>query len=125
VLNSALYPDAPTGSASNGLALSADEKTLYIANADNNALAVFDVSKWGSSKSKGFIPVGWYPTNVKWVNDKIWVTNGKGYSSFPNPNGPNPVSKEQDVAYQKGDVETMHKVEYDRWLNERNHEHHP
>src|SRR6187399_2968738 len=102
VLNSALYPDAPTGSASNGLALSADEKTLYIANADNNALAVFDVSKVGSSKSKGFIPVGWYPTNVKWVNDKIWVTNGKGYSSFPNPNGPNPISKEQDVAYQKG-----------------------
>ena len=46
-LNAALYPDAPAGSTSNGLALSADEKTLYIANADNNCLAVFDVSKPG------------------------------------------------------------------------------
>jgi len=111
-LNSALYPNAPTGCASNGLALSADEKTIYIANADNNALAVFDVSKIGSSKSKGFIPVGWYPTNVKVVNGKIWVTNGKGFSSFPNPNGPNPESKEQYVAREKNDWEALHKVEY-------------
>ena len=36
-LNAALYPDAPSGSASNGLALSADEKRLYIANADTIA----------------------------------------------------------------------------------------
>ncbi|HYC28463.1 MAG TPA: YncE family protein, partial [Chitinophagaceae bacterium] len=65
VLNAALYPHAPAGSTTNGLALSADEKTLYVANADNNCLAVFDVSTPGSSKSKGFIPSGWYPTNVK------------------------------------------------------------
>ncbi len=38
MLNAALFPNAPTGSASNGLALSADEKTLYIANANNNCL---------------------------------------------------------------------------------------
>jgi YVTN family beta-propeller protein len=38
-LNAALYPNAPTGSTTNGLALSYDEKTLYIANADNNCLA--------------------------------------------------------------------------------------
>ncbi|HQS06202.1 MAG TPA: beta-propeller fold lactonase family protein, partial [Daejeonella sp.] len=60
-LNAALYPDSPSGSTSNGLALSEDEKTLYIANADNNSLAVFDVSVVSESKSKGFIPVGWYP----------------------------------------------------------------
>jgi len=30
VLNAALFPTAPTGSASNGLALSADEKTFHI-----------------------------------------------------------------------------------------------
>ncbi|MFZ1677600.1 MAG: bifunctional YncE family protein/alkaline phosphatase family protein [Saprospiraceae bacterium] len=112
VLDAALYPNSPTGSASNGLALSDDEKTLYIANADNNALAVFDVSKIGNSKAKGFIPVGWYPTNVKVVNHKIFVTNGKGYSSFPNPNGPKPADKEQNVAYQKGDIEAQRKVEY-------------
>lgn len=112
VLNAALYPDAPVGSASNGLALSANEKTLYVANADNNCLAVFNVEEMGSSKSKGFIPVGWYPTNVKVIGKKIFVSNGKGFSSFPNPNGPNPVGKKQNVAYQKGDLKAVQKVQY-------------
>jgi len=65
VLNAALFPNAPEGSSSNGLALSADEKRLYVANADNNSLAVFDVSVAGKSRSKGFIPTGWYPTKHK------------------------------------------------------------
>ncbi len=51
-LNAALYPNAPSGSTTNSVALSSDEKTLYIANADNNCLAVFDVSQAGSSQSK-------------------------------------------------------------------------
>ena len=82
-LTTSLYPNAPQGSTTNGLALSPDEKTLYIANADNNCLSVFDVSQPGKSVSKGFIPTGWYPTAVKAVGDKIFVTNGKGFSSFP------------------------------------------
>lgn len=89
-LTSSLYPLAPPGSTTNGLALSPDEKSLYIANADNNCLAVFDVSDPGQSLSKGFIPVGWYPTCVRLVGNKIFVTNGKGFSSFPNPEGPHP-----------------------------------
>jgi len=97
VLNAALYPDAPAGSTSNGLALSADEKKLYVANADNNCLAVFDISAPGRSKSKGFIPVGWYPTNIKVIGKKIFVSNGKGFSSFPNPDGPNPASVKQEL----------------------------
>jgi len=92
-LTASLYPDAPQGSTTNGLALSTDEKTLFIANADNNCLAVFDVSKPGSSKSKGFIPVGWYPTCVKVIGKKIFVTNGKGFSSFANPRGPQPTKR--------------------------------
>ena len=112
VLNAALYPDAPAGSTSNGLALSANEKTLYIANADNNCLAVFDVTQPGRSKSKGFIPVGWYPTNVKVIGKKIFVSNGKGFSSFANPNGPNPARRTQTVAYQKADSATIRKTEY-------------
>jgi YVTN family beta-propeller protein len=74
-LNAALFPDAPSGSTSNGVALSDDEKTLYVANADNNCLTVFDVEKPGQSESEGFIPVGWYPTNVKVIRDKIYVSN--------------------------------------------------
>jgi DNA-binding beta-propeller fold protein YncE len=84
-LDAALYPGSSAGSTTNGLALSENEKTLYIANADNNCLSVFDVSKPGSSKSTGFIPVGWYPTCVKVIGNKLFVSNGKGFSSLPNP----------------------------------------
>ena len=111
-LNAALYPNAPSGSTTNGLALSTDEKTLYIANADNNCLAVFNVSKIGSSISKGFIPVGWYPSNVKVIGKKIYVTNGKGFSSMANPYGPNPFRKKETVIYQQGDTAKPIGVQY-------------
>lgn len=111
-LNTALYPGAPSGSTSNGIALSDDEKTLYIANADNNCLSVFDVSVVSKSKSKGFIPVGWYPTNVKVVGKKIYVTNGKGLTSYANPKGPNPVNKKQVVLSHLGDSSKPAEVQY-------------
>ncbi|MBE7179231.1 MAG: beta-propeller fold lactonase family protein, partial [Mucilaginibacter polytrichastri] len=100
-VSAALYPTKLTGSTTNGLALSPDEKTLYIANADNNCLAVFDVSVPGKSKPKGFIPVGWYPTSVRTLGNKIFVANGKGFTSLPNPQGPQPVVKTDDSGYQK------------------------
>jgi len=98
-LTASLYPNAPPGSTTNGLALSADESTLYIANADNNCLAVFDVRKPGFSTSRGFIPTGWYPTCVRVVGKKIFVTNGKGFSSMANPYGPNPTNKKTKVIW--------------------------
>jgi len=107
VLNAALFPDAPEGSSSNGLALSADEKTLYVANADNNCLAVFDVTARARSKSKGFIPVGWYPTNIKVIGKKIFVSNGKGFSSYPNPDGPNPLKRQELVLRHMGDTSAL------------------
>jgi YVTN family beta-propeller protein len=112
LLNAALYPDAPNGSTTNGLALSKDEKTLYIANADNNCLAVFDVSKPAQSKSRGFIPTGWYPTNVKVIGKRIFVSNGKGFSSMANLNGPNPFGNKQEVWYQMGDLNKPKEVQY-------------
>ncbi|MEP6948392.1 MAG: bifunctional YncE family protein/alkaline phosphatase family protein [Ginsengibacter sp.] len=111
-LTSSLYPDAPEGSTTNGLALSPDEKTLYIANADNNCLAVFDITNPGSSKSKGFIPTGWYPTCVKAIGNKIFVTNGKGFFSFANPDGPNPTEKDQPVIYRGVDISKKKVVQY-------------
>ena len=112
VLNAALYPDAPSGSTSNSVALSGDEKTLYIANADNNCLAVYDVAKPGFSKSKGFIPAGWYPTSVKVIGNTIYVANGKGFSSQANPYGPNPARTREDVIFQKGDTTKPREVQY-------------
>lgn len=95
-LTTSLFPDAPAGSTPNAVALSENEATLLIANADNNCLAVFDVSEKGESKSLGFIPTGWYPTSVKVIGKKIFVTNGKGNTSFPNPKGPNPYKKRDE-----------------------------
>ena len=106
-----LYATQLTGSTTNGLALSTNEKILYIANADNNCLAVFDVSRPGSSQSLGFIPVGWYPTNVKTLGSKILVTNGKGNTSLANPEGPQPISKADNSGYQMGST-ANNKLQY-------------
>ena len=111
-LNAALYADAPPGSTTNALALSGDGRTLYVANADNNCLAVFDVQAPGHCKSRGFIPVGWYPTAVQVIGNKVWVANGKGFSSLPNPNGPSPVSRKEEVVYQQGDTHRKKPVQY-------------
>lgn len=101
-ISATLVPTKLTGSTTNGLALSANQKTLYIANADNNCLAVFDVSVPGKSKSKGFIPTGWYPTNIKTIGKKVLVTNGKGFSSMANPAGPQPVKQSDNSASHLG-----------------------
>jgi YVTN family beta-propeller protein len=106
-----LYATQLTGSTTNGLALSTNEKTLYIANADNNCLAVFDVSKPGNSTSQGFIPVGWYPTGVKVLGAKILVINGKGNTSLPNPEGPQPISKVDNSGYHMGST-ANNKLQY-------------
>ncbi|HLX90453.1 MAG TPA: bifunctional YncE family protein/alkaline phosphatase family protein [Puia sp.] len=111
-LNAALYPNSLVGSTTNGVALSHDGKKLYIANADNNCLAVFEVGTPGSSVSKGFIPVGWYPTNVKVIGKKIFVTNGKGFSSLPDPNGPNPVNPGANATFQKSAAGGPQKEQY-------------
>jgi YVTN family beta-propeller protein len=101
-ISTVLYPTRLAGSTTNGLALSADEKNLYIANADNNCLAVFDVSKPGNSQGMGFIPVGWYPTNVKTLGGKIIVANGKGLTSMANPLGPQPFLKDNNIGEHVG-----------------------
>jgi YVTN family beta-propeller protein len=111
-LNTALFPNSPTGSTTNSVALSADEKTLYIANADNNCLAVFDVSHPGKSRSRGFIPVGWYPTCVRTKGSRIYVANGKGFTSMANPNGPNPVETDQQTKYKEGDKSKPLELQY-------------
>lgn len=105
VISAALYPTKLAGSSTNGLALSVDEKSLYIANANNNCLAVFNVSVPGKSKAMGFIPTGWYPTNVRTLGKKIFVTNGKGFTSMANPNGPQPIKKTDNSGSHKGITE--------------------
>jgi YVTN family beta-propeller protein len=110
ILSSALFPGSPAGSTTNSVALSDDGKTLYIANADNNCLAVFSVETPGASVSKGFIPTGWYPSCVRVVKDRIFVSNGKGVTSMANPDGPQPFKSQ--VAYQKSGTDKPKKEQY-------------
>jgi YVTN family beta-propeller protein len=91
-LDCSLFPNSPVGSTPNAVALNNAEDKLLIANADNNCIVVFDVKQKGKSQSLGFIPTGWYPTSIKLVGNKVFVLNGKGFTSKPNPAGPNPVS---------------------------------
>jgi DNA-binding beta-propeller fold protein YncE len=94
-INSALKPDVPFGSTPNAITFNKDESVLLVANADNNYLALFDISSPGESKSIGFIPVGWYPTSVKYLSEhnQLLVANGKGLMSMANPKGPKPGKK--------------------------------
>ncbi len=86
-----LIKNSLVGSTPNALAVSPDNKTLYVANADNNAVAVVSLSNEKQSVVKGFIPTGWYPTALTCTESLLIVTNGKGQSSFPNPNRENPA----------------------------------
>ncbi len=85
----AFEPDSPPGSTPNSLALTPDGQTLFVANANTNAVAAFDVSDRKRASSLGFIPVGWYPTSVRVANGgrTLLVANGKGHTSAPNPGG--------------------------------------
>ena len=66
-----------------GLALSPDNKRLYVAEAGINAVAVVDVP---TLTVLGHIPTGWFPSKLKVSSNgkKLIVANAKGYGSGPN-----------------------------------------
>ncbi|RYX80527.1 hypothetical protein EON83_28270, partial [bacterium] len=68
-----------------GMSLSPDEKRLYIALADLNAVAVIDLP---AARLAGFVPFGWYPTApiVSADGSRLLVANAKG-TQANNPNG--------------------------------------
>src|SRR5262249_14680756 len=86
VISTALGPKAPAGSTPDSLALAPDQKTLYVANADNNSVSVIDIGERGKAKPLGFLPTGWYPTLVATTADgkRIIVAGGKGAGTGPN-----------------------------------------
>jgi len=86
-----LAEDALPGASPESVALSADEKTLYVANAHSNAVAVVALSERArggkeagksaeAAKSRvlGFIPTGQYPSAVAVAEGRIFIGNGKG-----------------------------------------------
>jgi DNA-binding beta-propeller fold protein YncE len=94
VINTALFANAPPGNSPCSLSTTPDGQLLFVANADNNNVAVFNTTDAKEAKPMGFIPVGYYPTSVRYsARDKnIYVANGRGSTPKANPKGPNPVA---------------------------------
>ncbi len=71
------------GSIPNNLALSPDERTLYVTDAGTNALAIIDLK---AGKTTALVPTPFWPTAVAVSRDgsRLFVTNWKS------PTGPNP-----------------------------------
>ena len=95
----------PDGSTPNALALSPDGTTLFVANADDDAVAVVDVAgDVHSLRTKGFVPSGWYPAALALSADgkTLWVANAKGGWSWSNAvGGPDPTKKADGNAWKK------------------------
>src|SRR5262249_44406275 len=76
------------------------EPRLFVAEADADAVAVFDLlpetsnvpGARGDDQLAGRIPVGWYPTSVLAVGDALLVGNGKGRGTVANPHRPQPIN---------------------------------
>ncbi|MEL6653073.1 MAG: bifunctional YncE family protein/alkaline phosphatase family protein, partial [Bacteroidota bacterium] len=66
-----------------GLAVSPDQKRLYVAESGINAVGVIDIEKLALL---GHIPVGWFPAKLAVSADgkQLMVSNAKGYGSGPN-----------------------------------------
>jgi YVTN family beta-propeller protein len=74
------------GSNPNSLALSPNEKTLYVTNGGTNSVAVIALDKDpDDSHVVGLVPTAWYPTSVSVSKNgaMLYVVNGK---SMPGPN---------------------------------------
>ena len=82
-----LLPSAnlPKGANPNSLALSPDERTLYVTDGGTNTVAVVSLQQSGVGEVSGLIPTGWYPNSVSVSADgrTLFVVNGK---SVPGPN---------------------------------------
>ncbi len=75
-----LYDRGPYGTQPDALALSKDERTLYVALAGIDAVAVLDITDPLHPHRTGLIPTGWFPSALALSRDGryLFVTNAKG-----------------------------------------------
>jgi YVTN family beta-propeller protein len=90
-------PPVREGSTPAALALSPDERRLYVAESDNNAVAAFELGAPGGRVPNAAapalrVPVGWYPTAVAVLGDTLYSADGKGRGTAANPDGPRPAA---------------------------------
>jgi YVTN family beta-propeller protein len=85
-IKTSVQPSDPVGSTPDALAIDLAGKHLYVANADNNDVAVVDIEHAGRSNVEGFIPTGWYPSALAISRDSktLYVGIAKGLGSRAN-----------------------------------------
>ena len=92
-----------------GLAVSPDQKRLFVAESGINAIGVIDIP---TLKVVGHIPAGWFPAKLEVTPDSksLVVSNAKGFGS--GPNGGKNFSEGNEGSYignlMKGTVSVMH-----------------
>ncbi len=88
-LSTTLTPFAPEGSTPDAIEIDNKRKLLYVANADNNSIAVIRIAVRGHSAMIGFIPTGWYPSALALAenNNTLFIGNGKGEEGHPDLKG--------------------------------------
>lgn len=64
-LTTAIRAGTIPGVTPDSLTLSPDGRTLFVANAYTNNVAVFSVANAAASRALGFLPTGWFPTGVR------------------------------------------------------------
>jgi YVTN family beta-propeller protein len=89
-LSTTLTPHAPEGSTPDALAVDNEHKLLYIANADNNSIAVADIANRVHTAVVGFIPTGWYPSALVLTEhaSSLYIGNAKGEEGHADLKGP-------------------------------------
>jgi DNA-binding beta-propeller fold protein YncE len=86
------------GITADGLALSRDERSLYVAAAGINAVGIVDLPR---GRLRGWIPTGWYPTDVSESADgrRLYLLNAKSHEG---PNRGNCVQLQSPPAAAAG-----------------------
>jgi DNA-binding beta-propeller fold protein YncE len=89
------------GAAPNALALSPDERRLYVTLGGENALAVIPLDGQPPHRVAGLIPTGWYPNSVAVSADgaMLYVVNGRS----------NPAGHEKGCSVADPDLNTANK----------------
>jgi YVTN family beta-propeller protein len=78
------------GASPNAVTISPDGRTLFVANASQNAIAVVDANPQRGAALRGLIQTGWYPTAVtlNGSGEELFIASGYGFGSIaPTPPG--------------------------------------
>ncbi len=114
-VSTTLSPQAPEGATPDALEIDPGRKLLYVANADNNSIAVIRIANPAHSEVLGFVPTGWYPSALALagLGHDLYIANSKGNEGHADLRGPgSPLASQWEgnesvKTLQKGNVELL------------------